>query len=122
MTAAHMQNAEMIAAKATRGYVVHDAIEVNAFLCEHPELRPILVAAPERVARAFGKRMPLRLRIFRDREEPSCGELIVDILTGASGSDAWSAADANLRQLHEQWLAALPRETVRNILFVAEPT
>jgi len=121
MAIAHAEHTDMIAGEPIHGYIVQDAVEVWAFLREHPELHPILDSAPDRVATAFGARMPLRLRIFRDRDEPSCGELIVDILTGESGSEAWASADANVRRLHEQWLSNLSRESVRGILFVAEP-
>ncbi len=82
---------------------------------------PILEAAPDYVEQKFGTKLPLRLRVFRDREEPSCAELVVEIVTGGIGSEAWDAADTRLRRLHEQWLVTLPRDVTRSILFVTEP-
>lgn len=86
---------------------------------DHPDLLPILRGAPRSIEEAFGRRLPMRLRVFHDWEEPTYAELIVEILFG--GSDSWDAAEACLRNLHERWLKALPREATRFILFVAEP-
>jgi len=103
------------------GFSVGEIDAVERFLCDHPQVRPVLSAAPDHIKRAFGKRLPLRLRIFRDREAPLSAELVVEIITGPGGSDSWDIADRNLHHLHEQWLAGLPRDATRDILFVTEP-
>ena len=84
---------------ALTGYIVPERDAALAFLGEHPHLLAILDSAPDRVERAFGKKLPLRLRVFRDRDEPSCAELVVEIVTGGSGSEAWAAAEASPRRL-----------------------
>ena len=103
------------------GYIVPNQGDTLLFLEEHPQLLPILDAAPRRVAQAFGKKLPLRLRLFRDQDDPACVELIVEILTGECGASGWAAGDLKLMRLHTQWLASLPRNITSNVLFVAEP-
>ena len=107
---------------------VFDAYQVSApndvlnYLRDHAGLCPVLAAAPEHVKRAYGRRLPLRLCVFRDRDDPSYAQLLVEIVTGRAGKAAWAEADAALRQLHEAWLVSLPRSVTRGILFVAEPS
>lgn len=106
---------------ALPGYEILEREQVLAFLAARPHLESVLEEAPRRVERAFGKKLPLRLRIFRDREESGSAELVVEIVSGKVGADAWKEGDRNLRRLHEQWLVAVPREVTRDLLFVTEP-
>jgi hypothetical protein len=103
------------------GYSILDESEVIAFLDARPRLGPILDEAPIRVERTFGRKLPLRLRVFRDRGEPGSAELVMEIVTGEAGANAWIDADLNLRRLYEEWLAGIPREVSHDILFVTEP-
>ena len=98
-------------------YKVLDPESVSCFLDSHPALRPILAEAPGRIERAFGRRLDVRLKLFRDHEEPSAAEIVVEIVAGGS----WESAEEALGRLHQHWLAGLPRDITRNILFVTEP-
>jgi|SRR5579872_4560545 len=103
-------------------YHVHAPAEVRSFLFARAELRSVLEFAPRYVRRVFGAAPPLRLSVFRDRDEPSFAQLLVEIVTGRTGEAAWAEADAALRQLHETWLVSLPRQVTRDVLLVTEPT
>ena len=104
---------------ALTGYIVPEPGEFRAFLNLHPKLLPILDAASECIKRAFGNTLPLRIRIFRDRDEPACAEMIVEIITG--DKEPWDSADRKLQRLHEAWLSGLARDITSHILFVTEP-
>jgi hypothetical protein len=120
MTTVQAPNAANNAAdKVLEGFIVPDRVDVLGLIGRNACLLPILRAAPDHVARAFGTRLPLRLRVFRDREGPECAELLVEILVGAGTS--WDAADRNLLRLHEQWLATVPRAVSAQIQFLTEP-
>ena len=118
MSAAHAFDTALPADR----YLVPEKHDVLCFLGEHPGLDSLLEAAPGYVERAFGQRLPMRLTVFRDADEPSFSQLLVEVLTGRTGEDAWAAADSALHLLHETWLVSLPRHVTRNILFVAEPS
>ena len=102
-------------------YLIAEVNDVMRFLREHPELASLLQVAPNHVERVFGRALPIRLKVFRDGNEPSYSQLLFEIVTGRIGEDAWVVADSALHNLHETWLVSLPRELTRNILFVAEP-
>lgn len=112
---------ERVATHALTGYSMPDGDEVLTFVAARPHLRLTLEEAPRRVERAFGRNLPLRLKVFHDCEEPASAELVVEIVTGNAGAEGWMEGERNLRRLHEQWLAAVPREITRDILFVTEP-
>src|SRR5688500_11667272 len=105
--------------RALAAYEIPEPDSVIAFLTARPFAESALQDAPANVERAFGQSFPLRLKVFRDREEPGSAELVVEIVTGSSGG--WEEDDRKLQRLHELWLSGLPREITRDILFVTEP-
>jgi hypothetical protein len=102
-------------------YAFWDRGETMRFVERRPALWPVLEEAPRRVASVFGSELPLRLRLFRDRENPESEELVVELITGMADADAWDEAERKLRELYDGWLVKLPRDLTREVLFVVEP-
>ena|SRR5258708_15631255 len=121
MAVAHPVAPKQTAPAALAAYTMPNEEEIVAFLEARPRLVGIVDEAPNRVERVFGKKLPMRLKVFYDREEPGSAELVVEIVTGKSGTEAWIDADLNLLRLHEDWLVGIPRDVISDILFVTEP-
>ena len=119
MSIAQPTKPESALLRTLAGYEIRELDSVVAFLRARPHAESALKDAPANVERAFGLNFPLRLKLFRDREEPGSAELVVEIVTGSSGG--WEEDDRKLQRLHELWLSGLPREVTRDILFVTEP-